>query len=219
MNRGSRDEFSEHVKQTLAQRVGYRCSNRECRAITSGPHSDPSRSINLGVAAHITAASCGGPRYDPSLTAAGRRSGANGIWLCQTCAKLIDNDLPAFSTAKLRQWKASAEGATALEVGRAIERCAGSISLGQEVCELLEAADDSGAILIFDTDQTGKWVRAGTRDFIDEADPAVAATYLEALHQLVSGGLCRYEGGVRYSLTGTGSKTARRLRDVFHQDA
>jgi hypothetical protein len=33
-----------------------------------------------------------GPRYDPVLTVEQRCSVANGIWLCQNCAKLIDND-------------------------------------------------------------------------------------------------------------------------------
>jgi hypothetical protein len=38
-----------------------------------------------------------------------RRSAANGIWLCQTCAKLIDSDLPRFTTAVLTKWKTDAE--------------------------------------------------------------------------------------------------------------
>jgi hypothetical protein len=33
----------------------------------------------------------------------------NGIWLCQNCAKLIDNDERRYTVAALRQWKAVAE--------------------------------------------------------------------------------------------------------------
>jgi hypothetical protein len=46
----------------------------------------------LGVAAHITAASPDGPRYDQNLSSEQRKSPDNGIWLCQNCAKLVDND-------------------------------------------------------------------------------------------------------------------------------
>jgi hypothetical protein len=70
---------------------------------------DPSRSLNVGVAAHISAASPGGARYDPQLSAQERTSARNGIWLCQTCAKLIDNDVAAYDFATLRGWKAAAE--------------------------------------------------------------------------------------------------------------
>ncbi len=56
-----RDEFAIAVKDTLAKRVGFRCSNPGCRKPTSGPQEDPSKSVNVGVAAHITAAASDGP--------------------------------------------------------------------------------------------------------------------------------------------------------------
>ena len=59
-----RDDFQTQTKELLAKRVGYRCSNPGCRQPTSGPHDDPNRAISVGVAAHITAASPGGPRHD-----------------------------------------------------------------------------------------------------------------------------------------------------------
>src|SRR5712691_4284186 len=74
-----RDDFPTAVKGTLARRVGMHCSNPECRKLTSGPREDPSQAVNIGVAAHITAASPGGPRYDPSLTPEERRSASNGM--------------------------------------------------------------------------------------------------------------------------------------------
>jgi hypothetical protein len=63
----------------------------------------------VGVAAHITAASPGGPRYDPALTPRQRSAAGNGIWLCEVCAKLIDADQAGYSVAMLQQWKAGAE--------------------------------------------------------------------------------------------------------------
>ena len=87
-----RDEFSTTTKETLAKRVGYRCANPNCRKLTCGPCEDENKAINIGVAAHITAASPGGPRYDETLTSEERKSINNGIWLCQSCAKLIDDD-------------------------------------------------------------------------------------------------------------------------------
>jgi len=93
-----------------------RCSNPECRRLTCGPRADSSQTVNLGVAAHITAASEGGPRYDPGLTHVERSSIENGIWLCATHAKLVDNDAEKFTTALLREWKSFSEGATAEEI-------------------------------------------------------------------------------------------------------
>jgi hypothetical protein len=114
----SRDEFSMAVKRILAQRVGLLCSNPSCRAETTGPQSDPSGVVNVGVAAHITAAAQGGPRFDLSLSEKERRSATNGIWLCQNCAKLIDSDLEGYASGLLRQWKAVAEEETRRRIGK-----------------------------------------------------------------------------------------------------
>src|SRR6266496_4515893 len=62
-----RDEFTEDVKRTLAARTGNACSNPGCYAVTSGPQSNSAKALNVGVAAHISAASEGGQRYNPSL--------------------------------------------------------------------------------------------------------------------------------------------------------
>lgn len=112
-----RDDFSMAVKELVATRVAFRCSRPRCGQITSGPQADPLGTVNLGVAAHITAASPGGPRYYPGFTPAQRRSPENAIWLCQTCAKLADNDEIRYTADKLRAWKTSAEeqAAAALE--------------------------------------------------------------------------------------------------------
>lgn len=104
-----RDDFDSRTKDTLANRVGARCSNPGCRRSTRGPQQDPAKAVNVGVAAHITAASPGGKRYDANLEPKQRKSISNGIWLCQTCAKLIDDDAQRYPSELLRRWKEDAE--------------------------------------------------------------------------------------------------------------
>lgn len=66
-------------------------------------------SVNVGVAAHITSAAAGGPRYDPALTSEQRSAICNAIWLCQTCAKLIDSNASRYTIDMLNEWKGQAE--------------------------------------------------------------------------------------------------------------
>ena len=113
-----RDDFLLEVKRALAARVGSLCSNPECRALTSGPQDDSTKSLNVGVAAHITGAALGGPRYDPSLSPEQRCHAENGIWLCQNCAKLVDNDVSQFPANVLRAWKTLAEHRARSAIGK-----------------------------------------------------------------------------------------------------
>jgi len=106
------------VKRAAAERVSFLCSRPCCRASTGGPQVADSRAVNLGVAAHITAAAPGGPRYDPSMTPEERRGVYNAIWLCQTCAKLVDNDPDRFTVAVLRDWKLQAQAEAMANVGK-----------------------------------------------------------------------------------------------------
>jgi hypothetical protein len=112
------DDFAEHVKRTLALRAGNLCSNPNCRAPTSGPQIDPAKAMNVGVAAHITAASPGGVRYDPSLSPEQRAGHENGIWLCQTDAKLVDNDPARYTVDVLQLWKRDTEQEALDRIGR-----------------------------------------------------------------------------------------------------
>jgi hypothetical protein len=112
----ARDDFSLAVKTLLARRVGMRCSNPNCRKPTSGPDVDPNKAVNIGVASHITAASRGGPRYDAASTPEQRQSPENGIWLCQNCGKLIDDDTRRYPAELLRSWKRVSEEAALLAV-------------------------------------------------------------------------------------------------------
>jgi hypothetical protein len=92
-----RDDFSQKTIKILARRAGNLCSNPECRLPTEGASFEADGYVSVGIAAHITAAAQGGPRYDPSLTSEQRKSVANGIWLCAIHAKQIDVDPKYFT--------------------------------------------------------------------------------------------------------------------------
>lgn len=104
-----RDNFSKTIKDILAKRVGYLCSNPNCMRATSGPNEDEKKATSIGVASHITAASEGGPRYDNNLTPLERKDINNGIWLCHNCSVLIDRDPDKYSVELLKEWKQKAE--------------------------------------------------------------------------------------------------------------
>jgi hypothetical protein len=104
-----RDDFSNKTKETIAKRVNFLCSNPNCKKHTTGPSEVESKSVNVGVASHISAASKGGCRYDSSMSSEERKSVKNGISLCQTCSKLIDSDEIRYTTEILQNWKSEAE--------------------------------------------------------------------------------------------------------------
>lgn len=154
---GDRDDFSAGVKAMLANRVGFRCSKPDCRALTAGPSAERSDArTNVGVAAHITAASPGGPRYDATLTSEERRSLDNGIWLCQTHGKQVDDDV-SFTVDILRAWKRSAE----LDARDLLGRPVSAQALDVSIQVALHRADDDTLAVTGATnlpDSTKLWV-------------------------------------------------------------
>ncbi len=125
MTRSNRDEFMKRTRKALAARAGMRCSNPSCRRATAkADPSDPESWIDLGIAAHITAASPGGPRYDSSLSPELRRSARNGIWLCHHCAKEVDSTTSTYSEQTLRTWKQQAETCTARDAAAPLDEIA-----------------------------------------------------------------------------------------------
>ncbi|NVZ90461.1 hypothetical protein HX813_19700 [Pseudomonas yamanorum] len=113
----ARDNFKASVIKKLKDRVAHRCSKPCCRVATSAPRELDSVT-NIGEAAHICAASPGGPRYDPNMTAVERESFSNGIWLCATHAREIDRDVAGHSVELLHQWKRDSERISKSELGR-----------------------------------------------------------------------------------------------------
>lgn len=105
-NKSNRDEFLKNIKEKLAKRAGFKCSFPDCNAQTTGPSYESDDSVsNVGVACHIEAAAPGGSRFNSTMTKMQRSSIENGIWLCQTHAKLIDSDRVTYSVEVLKQYK------------------------------------------------------------------------------------------------------------------
>lgn len=106
-----RDEFSKATINDLQRRAAFLCSNPDCRCLTIAPEqSSEDKWIYIGYSAHISAAAEGGPRFDPSLTAEQRGNISNAIFLCASCASLIDKNNGAdFPTELLKKWKTDHE--------------------------------------------------------------------------------------------------------------
>ena len=103
---GKRDGFLQSTKRQIGERAGYMCSFPNCRQLTIGPSDDRvSGTSMIGVAAHITAASVGGSRYDSALTPEDRSSEHNGVWVCQTHGKMIDDNSSIYSVDEITRWK------------------------------------------------------------------------------------------------------------------
>jgi len=102
-----RDDFSKTVVNALAKRAAFICSNPDCRAQTLAPSdTEPGKYLYIGKAAHICAAAEGGPRFDSQMSAEERGGIDNGIFLCSSCADLIDKNGGAdFSPELLHEWK------------------------------------------------------------------------------------------------------------------
>ena len=111
-----RDNFTAKTRRNLGDRVGYRCSCPTCRRLTIGPTKDISAPLLIAEAAHISAASEGGPRFNQNLTAEERKAVENGIWLCATCHTMVDKDRNHFTDDLLRDWKRVAEDFARREV-------------------------------------------------------------------------------------------------------
>lgn len=135
MSKDTRDDFSGPTKRQLALRVSHVCSLAKCNAHTCGPSDEANDAVtNVGVAAHITAAAPGGPRYDASMDPEQRSSIENGIWLCQSCSKEIDDDVATWTVEKLRAEKAEAERRTKEWIGKTRLLTANGIEIEGAVC-------------------------------------------------------------------------------------
>lgn len=110
LNSGTRDNFSPKTVEQIAKQSGYICAYPDCKRMTIAGSIDRRSGITLtGQAAHITAASANGPRYDSNMSPDERSSESNGIWTCQIHGKFIDDNPSVCSVEELRRWKAQHE--------------------------------------------------------------------------------------------------------------
>lgn len=114
----ARDNFKKGDIAKLSQRVAQRCSNPDCRAPTAAPGETELKVNNIGIAAHIHAASPGGPRYDVSMSSTQRGAISNAIWLCSNCSIIIDRDEERYTPELLKEWKSKAEETAIKEQGK-----------------------------------------------------------------------------------------------------
>jgi hypothetical protein len=113
-----RDDFPQKVKTALALRAAYKCSVDGCGKSTVGPSDEaPDAVANMGIAAHICAASPGGSRYDETMTQEQRAGIENGIWTCANHGALIDRDEASYTVDALRAMKRTHEARCAAEIG------------------------------------------------------------------------------------------------------
>jgi len=162
-----RDDFTQKTKDTLAKRVGNRCSNPQCRKLTSGPSTKKNDSVNIGVAAHICAASEGGMRYAREMISEERKNISNGIWLCGTCAKLIDSDEAQYTISFLNNWKQVSEAKTQREIESG-EKLPDDNSMTQSSSQLareklLQENEEAFDRLLYETKEIGG--RIGVLDY------------------------------------------------------
>ncbi|WP_434772574.1 hypothetical protein [Pseudomonas entomophila] len=114
----SGDRFKQPVIATLAKRAANQCSNPECGAVTSGPAEEPTRSVNVGEAAHIYGAHPGSARYDAKMASSERSAITNAIWLCGNCHKRIDDDPDKYPSGLLFEWQRNHERHFSARVGK-----------------------------------------------------------------------------------------------------
>nr|WP_314617422.1 hypothetical protein [uncultured Pseudomonas sp.] len=184
---GTRDDFSETTKIELLVRAANLCSR--CRVFTVGSTHAGDRKNSIGVAAHICAAASGpgAKRYDPNQTKAERKHFDNGIWMCYSCSKLIDNEETFHTADRLREMKAAHQAYVSSLVGvipMAPFEAENKIRAG-----IIEAT----TFLIFKAGSPARFdvsaVVEGYEDSINSLDPnfrvEVTATSDAVVHQLI----------------------------------
>lgn len=77
--------------------------------------------------------------------------------------------------------------------------------------EILGRSSDVGILEIVQTDRRGSYVRVPGCSFVDPADRALAARYIEAVHVLVENGLVRKAAANSFELTAAGFERARSI--------
>lgn len=93
MSKSRRVNFLKSTRNILAGNAGHMCSFYDCPKVTIGPEVKNDGSVGVkgvAIAAHIYAASPGGPRPPVGLTDKEISAESNGIWLCPDDATKVD---------------------------------------------------------------------------------------------------------------------------------
>lgn len=93
MSKSRRVNFLKKTRIILAGNAGHMCSFYDCPNVTIGPEIKGDGSVGakgIAIAAHIYAASPGGPRPPVGLSDEEIRAESNGIWLCPGDATKVD---------------------------------------------------------------------------------------------------------------------------------
>lgn len=99
-------DFSPRVRDLVARRSAFRCSNPDCRQMTIGPGASADEYACIGRCCHIYSSATDGPRGTGGLSVEERASADNAFWACANCAALIDtNEGSRFPAPLLRSWK------------------------------------------------------------------------------------------------------------------
>lgn len=215
------DDFSMKVKTALAKRVNFHCSNPSCDRSTIGPKDDTSDgTVSIGVAAHITAASANGPRFDSAMTSAVRSSIENALWLCTNCSTIIDKDVVRFSANTLKKWKLDAENKYRTELVNRYSAPEAELDPDLVAAEediLVGAISSHGGNMVVFGESNG-WDTVTINGESYNTSEFERSKYVQAMLNLLNDGLARRRGTDRaYELTFSGLKKAKVLKDVGRQ--
>lgn len=106
--------FSNRTVYQLAEAADHCCAR--CHHKTSYFDANTNKRIGFGRAAHIVAASSGGPRSDPLYTVEQLKAADNGVHLCANCADLVDKDPDRNPVEYLQNMQRAAEARTLASV-------------------------------------------------------------------------------------------------------
>lgn len=215
------DDFSMKVKSALAKRVNFHCSNPTCNRPTLGPKDDTNDgTVSIGVAAHITAASTNGPRFDALMTSAVRSSIENAIWLCYNCSIIIDKDVVRFPANTLKKWKLDAEEKYRADL---VNRCSTpqpdvdpDLVAAEEDILLGAISGHNGNMVVFG--ENNGWDVVSINGEAYNTCEFERSKYVQAMVNLITDGFARRRGTDRaYELTFQGLKKAHNLKGSGRQ--
>ena len=101
-------EFSDKTKKALKAIAGGRCCHPQCLDETEGATQNARDELvarGVGVASHIYAAKKNGPRGQNGLSPQEIRSASNGMWMCASHGRQIDDfeqDYPALQLLRMK---------------------------------------------------------------------------------------------------------------------